>query len=223
MRVAVHLVDRRVAEETVGEAGGVAHQLAHGGRVVGIGENHLAVGVDALVDLEVGELGDEFGDGVGGEPLALLVEDHHGDPGDRLGHGVVAENHVLGHGRRAGQVALAVGAVVDDLAVAGEDGDDAGDLLLVDGLLHKGVETLQALGGKAERLGRADCELGWGLGWLLRGRRREAKGEHNGCQYRQADHSKSIHGHEVSSQQAAETCRSACNVLYIKRSCRLGQ
>ena len=53
-------------------------------------------------------------------------------------------------GAPAGHVALAVGAVVDDFAVAREDGDDAGDLLLVDGLLHEGVEALQAFGGKAD-------------------------------------------------------------------------
>jgi hypothetical protein len=56
-------------------------------------------------------------------------------------------------GACGGHVALAVGAVVDDFAVAGEDGDDAGDLLLVDGLLHEGVQALEALGGEADGFG----------------------------------------------------------------------
>ncbi len=101
--------------------------------MIGIDEDHLAVGVDAFEDLEMRELGDVFGDGIGGQPLALLIENHHGHAGDRLGHGEVAKDGVLGHRRAAGHVALAVGAVVDDLAVTSEDGDGAGECFLVDG------------------------------------------------------------------------------------------
>lgn len=144
--VADHLVDGRVAEEAVGEAGGVGHELGHGGRVDGIFKDDFAGGVGAGVDLEVGELGDEFGDGVGWEPLALFVELHHGDGSDDLGHGVVAEDGGLGHGDFVLDVLPAVGAVVDDLAVAGEDGDDAGDLVVLDCVLHEGVEARDAVG-----------------------------------------------------------------------------
>ena len=90
--------------------------------------------------------------GSDGQPLALFVEDHHGHAGDRLGHGVVAEDRVLRHRRAAGHVALAVGAVIHDLAVARQDGDHAGELLLVDCLLHQRVQALEPLGRKAHRL-----------------------------------------------------------------------
>ncbi len=158
LKFAVHAVDGRVGV-AIGEAGGVGHELAHGGRVVGLGEKHFAGGVEAVEDLEVRELGDELRDGVGGEPLALFVEDHHGDAGDGLGHGVVAEDGVFGHGGGGGQVAHAVGAVVDDFAVAGEDGDGSGELLVVDLVLNGGVETLKALGRRSRRTraGRGSC------------------------------------------------------------------
>ncbi len=49
------------AAVAVAEAGSVGHELAHGGRVVRIDEDHFAVGIiDALENLEVGKLGDEF-------------------------------------------------------------------------------------------------------------------------------------------------------------------
>ena len=43
---------------------------------------------------------------------------------------------LLPYGRAGGHVAIAIGAVVDHLAVTGEDGNDAGDLFLIDGLLR---------------------------------------------------------------------------------------
>jgi hypothetical protein len=54
--------------------------------VIGVHEDDFAVRINAVVDLEVCKLGNEFGDGVGREPLALFVKDHHRDSGDRLGH-----------------------------------------------------------------------------------------------------------------------------------------
>ena len=100
------------------------------GACSGSASSILPVGVEAVEDLEVREFGNVFGDGIGGQPLAFFVEDHHGDASDGLGHGVVAEDGVVGHGRAGGHVAHAVGAVVDDFAVAGEDGDGAGELLV---------------------------------------------------------------------------------------------
>ncbi len=61
-------------------------------------------------------------------------------------------------GARGGHVACAVGAVVDDFAVAGEDGDGAGELLLVDFVLHEGVEAFEALGGEADGFGFDQCD-----------------------------------------------------------------
>ena len=109
--------------------------------------------------------------------MPCFVEDHHGDAGDGLGHGVVAEDGVLGHGRAGGEVAHAIGAVVHDLAVAGEDGDGAGELLLVDFVLHEGVEVFEALGGEADRLGRdrRHVETRGRSAWAAKGGRASAR------------------------------------------------
>ncbi len=72
------------------------------------------------------------------------------DAGDGLGHREVAEDHVLRHRRAAGQVAITVGAVVHHLAVPREDGDDARDLFLIDGLLHQRVQAFKTLRGEAD-------------------------------------------------------------------------
>ena len=145
LEVVVHGVGWRFAA-TVAEAGGVSEQLAHGGGVIGVDEDGFAVGIDALLHLEVGELRNVLRYGVVGEPLALLVEDHHGDTGGGLGHGVVAEDGVFGHGRGGGEIAVAVGAVLDDFAVAGEDGDGADEVFLIDLILNEFVEVFEALG-----------------------------------------------------------------------------
>ncbi len=56
----------------------------------------------------------------------------------------VTKDRILGHRRAARDVALAVGAIIHNLPVAGQDRDDAGDLFLVDRALHHFVQTLQA-------------------------------------------------------------------------------
>jgi hypothetical protein len=116
---------------------GAARELvAHGGRMIRIREDEASAGIHAFVDFQVRELRNVFRDRVRGQPLTLLVKNHHGNAGDRLGHRKVAEDHVLCHGCVGGKIARTVGLVVDDFAVAGEDGDDAGYLLLIDALLH---------------------------------------------------------------------------------------
>ena len=45
----------------------------------------------------------------------------------------------------------AVSAVVHNLAVARQDGDDAGELLLIDLFLNQRVQALQPLGSKSPR------------------------------------------------------------------------
>jgi hypothetical protein len=148
----------------------VGHQLVHGGRVDGIFGDHLAVGVDAFENLQVRELGNVVCDGILGAPFALLVEDHHGDAGDDLGHGEDAEDRVGGHRRAAGEISLAVGFEVDELSVAHDERDGAGHgFLLVDFLLNGGVKTLEAFCGETDgfrRDGTGSCggdRLGGGL------------------------------------------------------------
>ena len=150
-RVAVHLVDRSFAEDAVGEAGRVAHQLRHRRRVRRIFDDGLAVGVHALVDFEIRELRDVFRDRIARPPLALLIQHHHRDAGDRLGHRVDAEDRVLLHGRAAGHVALAIGPRIDDLAVARHYRDDSRHLAVVDVFLQHRMHTIQSLRGEAYR------------------------------------------------------------------------
>jgi hypothetical protein len=170
VRVPVHFVHRRVPEESVRKPGGMAHQLVHRRLVVRVDKNRLAVRVHTVEDLQMRKLGNVLCDRIGGQPLALFVQNHHGHAGDRLGHGVVAKDRVLRHGRAACHVALAVGAVVDDLAVARKDRNRSGDLLAVDRLLHICVQSLQAFGGKPLRLGACDREVDRGRGILLSGK-----------------------------------------------------
>ena len=152
VRVAIHLVHRCIAEEAIRKPSRVAHQLAHGRRVIRIDKNHFAVRIHALVDLQVRELRNEFGDGIGGQPLALLVENHHRHACHRLGHGVVAEDRILRHLRVDRHVALTVRAVINHFPMPRQDRDDAGNLLLVHGLPHQRMKPLQSLRGKANRL-----------------------------------------------------------------------
>ena len=85
--------------------------------MVGIDQDRLAFFIHAIEDLEVLELRNVLGDRIVWQPLALLIEDHHGDARDRLGHRVVAKDCVLRHGRMRFEIALAISPVVDDLAM----------------------------------------------------------------------------------------------------------
>ena len=103
-----------------GETGDYAVQptmASGGGGMVSTAEDYYRF---AQMLANGGELGDVFRNRIVGRPLAFFVEDHHGHAGNGLGHGVVAEDGVPGHGRAGGDVSRSVCAVVDDLAVAGE-------------------------------------------------------------------------------------------------------
>ena len=121
----VHLVDRRPAEETVGEACGVRHQLANRGRVPGRFERRRAVGTRARVDLERGEFRNVLRERIVGVPLALFIEHHHGDAGDRFRHRIDAEDGVALERRARGEVLMPVGVDADELAVPRDHGHDS--------------------------------------------------------------------------------------------------
>ena len=135
---------------------------ANGWRVFGIDQDHLARAVETVEDFQMHECGDVFGDGLPGQPFTLLIEDHHGHAGERFGHGVRAEDSVLGHGDALFHVTLAVGAVIDNLAVAGQDGDSSGELLLVDFVLDHRMEVLKPVAGEADGLGFGCWQIGRG-------------------------------------------------------------
>ena len=69
-------------------------------------------------------------------------------------------------GCRSGHVAHAVGAVVHDFAVAREDRDRSGEVLLIDLLLDSSVEAIEAIRGKADglRLDGGHVDVGAGAG-----------------------------------------------------------
>ena len=155
-----HFVDGGGGVEDVAEAARVGHEFAHGHGAGGIFQFWGSVGVFAGVDFEAGEGGDVAGDGVVELPFSFFVEHHHGDAGDGFGHGVDAEDGIGFEG--------AVGLEAGDFAVAGDEGDEAGDLFFVDEALHGGVEAGEAFGGEAEGFGRGGGE-GIGLGPSGRG------------------------------------------------------
>ena len=98
------------------------------------------------------KLRNELRNGIRWQPLAFFVQRHHGHARDRLGHGVVAEDRVLGHGRAAGHVSLAKRAIVHNLPVARQDGHNARHLLLVHCFLHQRMQALKPCRRKSLQL-----------------------------------------------------------------------
>ncbi len=68
-RVPVHLVHRRVPEESIRKPSGMAHQLVHRRLVFRVDKNRLAVRVHTVEDLQMGELGNVLCDRIGGSHL----------------------------------------------------------------------------------------------------------------------------------------------------------
>ena len=106
------------------------------------------------LDLLALEGGNELRDGVGEEEPALLVEHHHGDTRDRLGHRGDPEERVGAHRRAALHVLEAGGMHVDHLALPSDEGDDTAGLVAIDEGLHSVVEALEPRGRDADALRR---------------------------------------------------------------------
>ena len=95
-----------------------------------------------------GKLGDVLCDGVVEGELVCLVELHdRGGSGEALGERGHVEDGVFGHrlggevagdAGLSGELAVAVGALEDDLAVVADDDDGAGELLRGDGVVDEG-------------------------------------------------------------------------------------
>ena len=143
------VVYRILAAEAVAEAGGVVEQFAHGGLARGLGQFDVALLVVAHQELEIGEFGHVFADGIVELPQAFLVQHHQRHAGDGLGHGIDAEEAVLVHRRIVVDAGEAGVVESRDLAVAHEQPDHAGDILVGDDLAHGGVEFGHAFFGKA--------------------------------------------------------------------------
>ena len=133
----------------------MGHQLRHRHRPRGVDEPGLAVGPVAVVHLQLGESWDVARHRVVEAPLALFVEHHQRDAGDRLGHRIDAEDGVALHGRAALDVLDAGDVDVDELAAARHQRHHAGELATVHHPLHAGGEPLEPLRGNPD-VGRVD-------------------------------------------------------------------
>ena len=98
----------------------------------------------ARIHLQVREFRDVLGDRIGRLPLPFLVQDHHRHAGHRLGHRVDSRDGVELHRRLLLEILEAVGLVLHDLALARHQRDDAGQVLLVDDVLHAVVHLVEA-------------------------------------------------------------------------------
>ena len=128
----------------------MAHQVLDRHRPFGRDQlqRRLAVGTRLLLaDFDVLEGRDVLGDRIGERQLALLEQHHRRHRGDRLGHGIDAEDRILGHRRLLLGVEAAHGLEVGDLAVPRDEQDGAGDRALGDVGLERVGDRLQALGG----------------------------------------------------------------------------
>ena len=152
----VQRIDRRVAEDAVGEAGRVGQQVADQDRARRRAE------VPVVVHLHVGEGRDDAGKRIVQREAPFLDEDHRGDARDRLGHRVDAED-VVGLEGVLVLDAPAVGVPVYDLAAAGDQRHDAGRAFVVDELLHGRADAREDLAGEADLLGGGGGEVLGGL------------------------------------------------------------
>ena len=111
----------------------------------GVFQDHLAALIHALKNFQLGELRDVLRDRIRRMPFAFFKENHHGNTGDRLGHGKDAEDRILGHRSAARDVFLAVGSLLDHFPVTRQNGYDARKLLLVHLPLHRRMQPLESL------------------------------------------------------------------------------
>ena len=154
-------VHRVARVEHVAQPRGVPHEVAHGDAPPGLDrfDLHLPVVVDAGVDLQVGERGDEPRYRVVELPPSFLVQHHQRRADDRLGHREDAEDGVELHRVVLADVEFAHRVGEDDLPVPRQHGDEARELAVVHQGLHAGVEPLEALGGHPDGGGVGDGEV----------------------------------------------------------------
>ena len=81
------------------------------------------------------------------EPQATLLDELHGsDRGDRLGHRCDPEQRIELQGTRLADVGQAERALIEDAVAIGRHGDDARDLLALDGRAQQIVDDVGLLG-----------------------------------------------------------------------------
>ena len=148
--VHVRRLHQHVAEEAVGETGRVAQQVLNRHLPLRVDQFELRLAVFALAfnaDFHVFECRDVLRNRILEHDLALLEHHHDRDRGDRLGHGVDAEDRILGHRRLGFGIEHADGLEIRNLAVTHDHRDSARD-----GALR--AFGAQPLGDAVEPLGR---------------------------------------------------------------------
>ncbi len=170
--ISIRLIDRRVAEDAIAEAGRVPQQItnrdgAGSGRLL---DGHLArLSVDRVrLDLHLCELGQELGDGVVEEEVPFFQEHHDRDGRDGLGHRVDAEDGIVGHRLTGFAVPVAPRLNVGDLASPRDECDSSGGFLSIDVPLDVGVDAAQSTERQPDLLWR-DSRKCRGMGDLFRG------------------------------------------------------
>ena len=113
----------------------------------------LAVGFDA--DFQISQFGNEFGDRIGDEQLAVLEQHHQRDRDDRLGHRIDAEDGVAGQRRTAGPQRAEI-APIADLAAARDQHGDTRHVTGIDLALHHCREAIETGGMKPDLAGGND-------------------------------------------------------------------
>jgi hypothetical protein len=135
----------------------VAHQVLDRNRAIGGNQLQLALCADSVVggDLWLRQCWNVLADGLIERDLAILEENHRRDGGDRLAHGVDAEDRVLRHRRLRLRIDKADVFEIGDLAVAGDEQHGAGDFALGGVGAQHLRDFPEPLAGEADLLGLA--------------------------------------------------------------------
>ena len=160
MEFAIGGVEIGAVEEAVGQPGGVAQQIHHLHRFdVGGGKKgaQRAAGINA----EIGEARNIARYRIVQPDAAFLHQHQHRHRGDRLGHGIDAEDGVLAHGRFFGQIERTAHPLPDQFAASPDQGQRAGNGALfhiivgddvADALQAHRIEALVAAGSGHEEM-----------------------------------------------------------------------
>ena len=142
----------------ISETGGVPQQILHDDFAIGrnrrVGHaREFAVGTrDA--DLLALERRKEFRHRIGEFDLAVLDQHHGGDRDQRLGHRIDAKDGIQRHRLAFILVLEARGVGIDELALARDQHDRAGEFAIGNAFLERIVDAAELLFGHSDLLGR---------------------------------------------------------------------
>src|SRR6516225_1052607 len=150
--IEVHLADRSVFEEVIGQSGGVGKEIADEYRTNRVGEGLVV----SLPNFYLREGGKVLGERIEQVEPRFFVERHERRANDRLGHRVDAKNGRGVERLLAGHVTDAAVVKMDDFATAGEERSDAREIARLDICLHLRLDAGEATAIEALRFGSGD-------------------------------------------------------------------